>query len=115
MIRRPPRSTRTVTTFPYTTLVLSKRNGTCLPNGTRAPRSRSCDDAGRLPRAADREIENLEAQRARAYLRRLCPQGGATRRGRLASRGGSPERRKEGDDPCRTRRDRRGRGIGAHR
>src|SRR3546814_3979318 len=43
MIRRPPRSTRTATLFPYTTLFLSPRSGREAP--ARRPRRRR--DAGR--------------------------------------------------------------------
>src|SRR3546814_21035823 len=59
MIRRPPRSTRTDTLFPYTTLFRSRARGT----GPAAVR----DDAGA---AADRRIVQLLARRARGGRRR---------------------------------------------
>src|SRR3546814_21029776 len=52
MIRRPPRSTRTATLFPYTTLFRSPRSGCQQPGqrrGNRPLRGRS----GRRPQAAD--------------------------------------------------------------
>src|SRR3546814_4205497 len=48
MIRRPPRSTRTFTLFPYTTLVRSLRPP--LPDLDRAPREPRMPAAGGLPR-----------------------------------------------------------------
>src|SRR3546814_2597833 len=63
MIRRPPRSTRTDTLFPYTTLFRS-RSRTCCPVGGANPRM-----AGRRPDAPE--------QGARASPRRHhdpCPQ-----------------------------------------
>src|SRR3546814_16598909 len=48
MILRPPRSTRTDTLFPYTTLFRSDRNRRCVP----APRSRSHRPWGRYDRRA---------------------------------------------------------------
>src|SRR3546814_3029630 len=74
MIRRPPRSTRTDTLFPYTTLFRSGSGGiTCTPTGTRllpgrpvavgatAPGAVSCGRAARTRCRADRHL----AQRAR--------------------------------------------------
>src|SRR3546814_19108844 len=54
MIRRPPRSTRTDTLFPYTTLVRSKirANGACRPRstaGSAAPQRRSSAISVALP------------------------------------------------------------------
>src|SRR3546814_7127226 len=48
MIRRPPRSTRTDTLFPYTTLFRSGRRGRSLQEGTDFPRATSgCASAAR--------------------------------------------------------------------
>src|SRR3546814_15900635 len=48
MIRRPPRSTRTDTLFPYTTLFRSTRAGASVPlPGTRAPSGARAPRAGR--------------------------------------------------------------------
>src|SRR3546814_1636622 len=49
MIRRPPRSTRTDTLFPYTTLFRSVGD-------VRPPRGRGCGRDSRLPRAGDEII-----------------------------------------------------------
>src|SRR3546814_7257386 len=46
MIRRPPRSTRTDTLFPYTTLFRSTRYGTCNIPGMEAIRSFMVRDCG---------------------------------------------------------------------
>src|SRR3546814_11624428 len=54
MIRRPPRSTRTDTLFPYTTLVRSRHRP--------RPPVRACSCGGRLP-AALPDFEDLPGQR----------------------------------------------------
>src|SRR3546814_1983862 len=53
MIRRPPRSTRTDTLFPYTTLFRSLRRHSSLPEGGPEARSRSVLNDGMPLRAAD--------------------------------------------------------------
>src|SRR3546814_14002863 len=50
MIRRPPRSTRTDTLFPYTTLFRSRRRAMLRRAGRRGAR-RNCTRRGRLARA----------------------------------------------------------------
>src|SRR3546814_13192858 len=68
MVRRPPRSTRTDTLFPYTTLYRSAR----LPAGA----------AG-----ADRPVAGIcgTGRRRGAATARICPVGGVVRGARLAS------------------------------
>src|SRR3546814_9635493 len=63
MIRRPPRSTRTDTLFPYTTLFRSERHRR--PRGGRVPRPR-----GRHPRARAREGARGAGALRRAARRR---------------------------------------------
>src|SRR3546814_5571414 len=53
MIRRPPRSTRTDTLFPYTTLFRSGRHGTCSGSGRCRGTRRTA--AGRPPRSRSEE------------------------------------------------------------
>src|SRR3546814_9372223 len=60
MIRRPPRSTRTDTLFPYTTLFRSERQ-TTLVIGKRAQRFRKLAARAR----SEGRIENVEASRGR--------------------------------------------------
>src|SRR3546814_14254762 len=74
MIRRPPRSTRTDTLFPYTTLFLSLRRR-AVPAG----RARTRPDVRRVPRHPPRPRPRLLPRRARATARGLT--------GRPASRG----------------------------
>src|SRR3546814_14737226 len=52
MIRRPPRSTRTDTLFPYTTLFRSPRGGRRSPGRTRRGRPSRCPARPRSPAAA---------------------------------------------------------------
>src|SRR3546814_5446089 len=54
-IRRPPRSTRTDTLFPYTTLFRSVVAGSKRPWGDRYPAPSSADRAGRPGRTRHRE------------------------------------------------------------
>src|SRR3546814_3712040 len=72
MIRRPPRSTRTDTLFPYTTLFRSCRSDDAM--GRRRFRARA-DAAGRIARGAHRERTGA-IERA----------GGAGRNGRVSPR-----------------------------
>src|SRR3546814_7919277 len=62
MIRRPPRSTRTDTLFPYTTLFRSR-------NGARGSRVRY------LPRSAGHVLQPARSDRPRFQRRKLCRQG----------------------------------------
>src|SRR3546814_9539891 len=65
MIRRPPRSTRTDTLFPYTTLFRSERSG----GGARAASDlRAAADGGV---DGDDRVAHLDAPRTRAYAR-IC-------------------------------------------
>src|SRR3546814_5237688 len=75
MIRRPPRSTRTYTLFPYTTLFRSERQRLCVP---------------RHARIAGREID-----RDNVALDRPCPFFKAARHLGPSKR---PERKAEPDD-----------------
>src|SRR3546814_16841799 len=88
MIRRPPRSTRTDTLFPYTTLFRSARPRGCdrrAPTALRErlkrpaaeyprrpPRHRSCCDTarGRSPHGATQPVPRLQARYARQALPR---------------------------------------------
>src|SRR3546814_12766188 len=105
MIRRPPRSTRTYTLFPYTTLFRSVRAGG-LPAagvhhrhavGTGAVRGtdRACDAAGPGPDA--RRLEAVARHgRAVAAAGRMRGRGGAgleTRQRRAVERGRQPRAR----------------------
>src|SRR3546814_1264462 len=88
MIRRPPRSTRTDTLFPYTTLF---RSGLCraLPGGLWRKRARGCAHplhAGELPRRRPWLRQGAEGQ---AFRRQL------TRRHISAATGASPGHRDE--------------------
>src|SRR3546814_7722823 len=64
MIRRPPRSTRTDTLFPYTTLFRSKRKigetRHAGPNRNDKPCGAGRRDAGAVRRSADRGIRSEE-------------------------------------------------------
>src|SRR3546814_4098172 len=82
MIRRPPRSTRTDTLFPYTTLVRSGRGGAGRSGGRRAAAreegQRSVRPQGRLERARGgshalfRKVEDRDDPRDLPYRRRIC-------------------------------------------
>src|SRR3546814_5292615 len=77
MIRRPPRSTRTETLFPYTTLFRSKHDG---GHRRAEPRGRAVD----RPRApADRQQRDRSDQRRARLARRTAR--GQDRRRRLSS------------------------------
>src|SRR3546814_10046570 len=61
MIRRPPRSTRTDTLFPYTTLFRSRQGlGTRVRDGVRADAQSSAQRQYRLSAHEDREGRNLD-------------------------------------------------------
>src|SRR3546814_6738692 len=60
MIRRPPRSTRTDTLFPYTTLFRSDGRRSTHTRDRRGPRRRGCEGRGRATAAA-RHVRGLEA------------------------------------------------------
>src|SRR3546814_5432460 len=64
MIRRPPRSTRTDTLFPYTTLFRSRRQGASAENGT-APAGLEWRTGSRLRRCAG--LRNLPRPFSSAY------------------------------------------------
>src|SRR3546814_12208331 len=67
MIRRPPRSTRTDTLFPYTTLFRSPEENDCSPQAGKAPCGHGCrccrqirpqqDEHGRICRLAETRSE----------------------------------------------------------
>src|SRR3546814_3592052 len=85
MIRRPPRSTRTDTLFPYTTLFRS-------PPHLRPPRQRLRIEAGRLRRVprghpSDRQLLHLRRHAAARLRTRACS-AVAWRRPRIRSRVG---------------------------
>src|SRR3546814_14036200 len=73
MIRRPPRSTRTDTLFPYTTLFRSKGSGRVYPRKRRDPRAR-----------------RLTLQRRSAKARGVCRTFASDSTGRAGERGGDP-------------------------
>src|SRR3546814_14677658 len=73
MIRRPPRSTRTDTLFPYTTLFRSKGSGRVYPRKRRDPRAR-----------------RLTLQRCSAKARGVCRTFARDSTGRAGERGGDP-------------------------
>src|SRR3546814_8650188 len=63
MIRRPPRSTRTDTLFPYTTLLARREGAGCATSATRNPAAR-CDDHAAYPpfgRAGRRRLRGRRA------------------------------------------------------
>src|SRR3546814_5189830 len=63
MIRRPPRSTRTDTLFPYTTLFRSPISATrCLPTRTRTARTRCSTSTVSCVRASRSEEHTSELQ-----------------------------------------------------
>src|SRR3546814_6051715 len=88
MIRRPPRSTRTATLFPYTTLFRSYDG---------AGRAVERDSAANGVAAIDRRRRNLEG-RARRRIERRAAEAEAPRLG--AGRAGGGQRR-QGDRPAR--------------
>src|SRR3546814_1052795 len=68
MIRRPPRSTRTDTLFPYTTLFRSQRTG----RRSSLPLRKTRDTAPPFPRAADRYIfANFSRRRSEEHTSEL--------------------------------------------
>src|SRR3546814_9732736 len=73
-LRRPPRSTRTDTLFPYTTLFRSHPGGVCSHRGTQ-PRAA----AGRRRLHGGREPANLGPHRVAGTVRARPPSGGAER------------------------------------
>src|SRR3546814_1999028 len=92
MIRRPPRSTRTDTLFPYTTLFLSPhdahpgREGSCL-----AVRAESAE---RRNTGSHRSLSRHDEGPPRPFHRQECDDGGDRRR-RLSSRPRSEEHTSE--------------------
>src|SRR3546814_13577580 len=110
MIRRPPRSTRTDTRFPYTTLFRSRACGAVCRWLARADRERCRCGAGLARRAAGRATRARRCrgdprfQRHRQY-RRVAGQGAGPERGLAADRPRSEERRvgKVGVRTCRSR------------
>src|SRR3546814_15132637 len=107
MIRRPPRSTRTDTLFPYTTLVRSPGGGRAgLPEGRcgEPPGVRSRGIAAlRLPQqAADDHEQLLVGARSGAGFEPIagavdhrCAAAGASQGGRAAADAGRPRRSEE--------------------
>src|SRR3546814_6542515 len=81
MIRRPPRSTRTDTLFPYTTLFRSAPQAwSCSPPGqrrSRRPQAPKCDGPTPL-----RSCKNLPLSFAKATLQKPCAGKPAGRPGR---------------------------------
>src|SRR3546814_3494681 len=87
MIRRPPRSTRTDTLFPYTTLFRSPRRGSERGAGRERPRSRrhrlagpasgEPADPGRYGAQAGRFVREgrVHGRAPRQHLRRIGPAG----------------------------------------
>src|SRR3546814_19608195 len=65
MIRRPPRSTRTDTLFPYTTLFRSKSSGIETLYGPKAAGARNCPLDSRKARHATAITPAIAAQKAR--------------------------------------------------
>src|SRR3546814_19772786 len=101
MIRRPPRSTRTDTLFPYTTLFRSPASGRIVPrNGAAA----SCADGSLCPRRLYPGLSRCGDPRGPALL------GRSARRRRTAAAAAAANRRseerrvgKECVSTCRTR------------
>src|SRR3546814_3448075 len=85
MIRRPPRSTRTDTLFPYTTLFRSNRESSCAP----CDRQRGGETAG----AAHRDIDPEHAAAERLHATRPMPRPTAV--GRRPGTGADHWRRSE--------------------
>src|SRR3546814_20759881 len=86
MLRRPPRSTRTDTLFPYTTLCRSERDRRPSGPARRSHRSQGCHDRGRIDRRRDPE---------HGVGRGLRP----GRHGRLRALADAPARLRRGDAP----------------
>src|SRR3546814_2075086 len=86
MIRRPPRSTRTDTLFPYTTLFRSNRVAWTLPQRTRDPRRRShvrvvpVHDPLRLGGGTRGESDSSDSTRVQSATRELPVLRNAPRR-----------------------------------
>src|SRR3546814_16242237 len=85
MLRRPPRSTRTDTLFPYTTLFRSVREPSALPGEPRVP-----------PRGA--RSRSLVEKRGRALARGRHAAADGTRVGFFLRRSGEPGRGETLDD-----------------
>src|SRR3546814_14267849 len=107
MIRRPPRSTRTDTLFPYTTLFRSER----LKNALRAGRRLAIVGGGYIglevaasARALEAEVTVIERD-LRLLARVACPELSTFFHEYHAKQGGSEERRvgKECVSTCRSR------------
>src|SRR3546814_16160849 len=97
MIRRPPRSTRTDTLFPYTTLFRSRRHRAARPPIRQETRGTVADPL-RDARRADRAFRPGPGRRTGEAGQHDNERGGTARRG------GSEERRggKEGGRTCRS-------------
>src|SRR3546814_11983735 len=108
MIRRPPRSTRTDTLFPYTTLFRSARCPSRRPPRRRQPLSRSVSPLfGRAPAAREQQRHHREIERADEHDRDAAPAIGRLSRERKAAadqeEADSHEGGKNGRAPCRAR------------
>src|SRR3546814_971482 len=103
MIRRPPRSTRTDTLFPYTTLFRSPLRSPLRDGGRRLSRSRRPRPvAGHAARrsgraAAGAAADDLSLSWAGARFRRGPPHAPRRRRGRRPAALGEPARRSHDD------------------
>src|SRR3546814_12527269 len=86
MIRRPPRSTRTDTLFPYTTLFRSARRQGCRRGRGDRARLSAADRGGRAVRSGARSVARL---RWRAFVAARWPCGGGARDRKSAGEGKS--------------------------
>src|SRR3546814_17148757 len=108
MIRRPPRSTRTDTLFPYTTLFRSARSSAALPHGLRRrrlqPENEGAEQVGIRTGGSEGNADAASTfYDARSDLEQPQAQGGKLRA--CQSSGRSEERRvgKECVSTCRSR------------
>src|SRR3546814_18444302 len=67
MIRRPPRSTRTDTLFPYTTLFRSQLSGACRLPPPQVPRAPFPTRPQRLPRRSEEHTSELQSLMRTSY------------------------------------------------
>src|SRR3546814_16162555 len=95
MIRRPPRSTRTDTLFPYTTLFRSVRRGRGAPDGGSG---RQGGDRHPLP-GGRREAPAALLGAHQEDLSALSQRGLGTRSEQISLRFGPVERRRDGCSP----------------
>src|SRR3546814_3272264 len=77
MIRRPPRSTRTDTLFPYTTLFRSRALARCRCAQRRVPANRKIAARCRYPATRSAQLQQPDRQRGGALMTRTKDQAAA--------------------------------------